>query len=117
MRCKAGSHGSWYRVRQTHTKDEMWFGVAYVRPHYPAIGLQEALHDFLQLLPATSMPCVITGDTNAPLSWLQHEGQSCATGDDGKGRVFVDMVTSQGFDSIAPGEDQRGSTDAGDFET
>ena len=76
-------------------------GCVYVSPHYSTLNLQERLQDHLSLLPGTTLPCVITGDTNAPLTW-----NASRKGVDAKGRVLVDMLSAHGFDLVAPGEEQ-----------
>ena len=106
MRRKGRRFGTWFRVRHLQTKRELWYGVVYASPHYAAIDLQEGLSDFLTALPATTLPCLIAGDTNAPMSWISHEDAVQAVGDDGKGRVLVDTLAAFGYD-LAPPRDAQ----------
>ena len=106
MRRKACKAGSWYRMRHLETQTEFWMGVCYVPPHVSTLDLQEQLQTLLAHLPATTLPCMLAGDTNAPLSWISDHVRTTAVGDDGKGRVLLDTLLAHGFEVIPPAEDQ-----------
>ena len=106
MRKRANEHGSWYRLRHSETQRELWFGVVYVPPHATISELQERLVLVMSLLPSTTLPCCLSGDVNSPVSWNYDEGEVVATGEDGKGRVLLDVLQSQGFSLVPPVDDQ-----------
>ena len=99
-------YGAWFRLRHIPTQTEIWVGSAYVPPHHSMLDLQANITDLLSVLPATKLPVMLMGDTNAGLRWSKVAGQGTASGADGKGRVLIDSLASQGFALVAPHEDQ-----------
>ena len=106
IRKKGHEYGSWYRLRHVNTQAELWVGSIYVPPHHGMVDLQTHVSGMLSVLPACNLPVVLMGDTNAGLKWSSVEGQGTAAGADGKGRVLIDCLASQGFALVAPREDQ-----------
>ena len=106
MRRKGCTTGSWYRVRHLQSLSEFWYGVTYISPHLTALHLHAGLQTMLEMLPATTLPCLLAGDVNAPVSWTSSDDRLVPTGGDGKGRVLLDTLQSGGFELVPPCEDQ-----------
>ena len=106
MRHKALKQGCWFRLRHGDTKQDMWFGSIYVPPSASVGELQEQIADFLNMLPPTTLPCMISGDTNAGLAWHAEDRSVQALGSDGKGRVLLDVLQQTGFQVLPPCDDQ-----------
>ena len=93
-------------MRNLATRKDIWYGVLYVPPHFSASDLQGQLREFFAALPPTTLPCVVSGDVNSPLSWHSDEVTVQALGNDAKGRVLLDKLQASGFQAVPPHDDQ-----------
>ena len=106
LRKKYTAHGIWCRMRHFDTQQEMWVGSVYVPPHVPAVDLVAYVTELLRALPPTTLPCFLTGDTNAGIRWTANEADVVAVGADGKGRALLDVLIEQGFSRVPHQQDQ-----------
>eukprot|EP00439_Symbiodinium_sp_Y106_P041235 s4246_g5.t1 len=108
MRKLQADKGTWYRLRQVHTGSEVWVGSIYLKPELSqdehAVGLQ----DFLNSLPPTSLPVVLSGDSNSEISWGEDEGGlAVPVGRNGKTLNLLHGLRSRALQVAAPEPGQR----------
>ena len=106
LKRKGLPQGCWFKMRHLTSQQDLWFGVAYVPPHFASAEVQGQITQLLRALPATTLPCMLSGDVNSPISWQSDDTSVLVQGDDIKGRVLVDALQAQGFSMVAPLEDQ-----------
>ena len=103
---KASPHGCWIRLRKVHTRQDIWLGSIYVPPHYTTGDLLQAVQDHQAALPATHLPTLLFGDTNAHVKWQHCADEFTAYGEDSKSRALLEGLLASGFTPNPPREDQ-----------
>ena len=108
MRSKANFVGAWFRMKSLLSNVQVWVGSLYIAPHWPITDVQEQVAQFMQFLPPTTLPCLVSGDANAAINWAVHDDERRVTpvGGDGKGRVLLDGLQGKGFAMIPPVDSQ-----------
>ena len=106
MRKKCSPHGIWCRMRHFDSQQEVWMGSIYIAPQFTAADVATKVEAHLQVLPATMLPCMLAGDTNAGIRWNSTGDSVIAVGTDGKGRVLFDTLLAAGFELTPPKEEQ-----------
>ena len=106
IRRKPSPLGCWFRLRRVDTGQDVWVGSVYVPPHYDTGGLQQALQDHRDILPATQLPVFLFEDVNAALRWTRDDEGCVAYGEDSKSRTLLDSLHSGGLQPNPPNESQ-----------
>ena len=99
-------HGCWLRLRKIDSQQDVWVGSTYVPPHYSTGDLQQAAQDHQAVLPATHLPVLLFGDTNAQLKWVPELDAATPYGEDSKGRALLDTLHHRGLRVVPPKEGQ-----------
>ena len=103
MRKRASAKGMWLRLRRKADGAEVWCGSTYLSPGASREQHGNAIHTFLEALPATTLPVLLGGDMNTPVKWSHGEGARVeASGPESKGDYMVGLLASKGVSLTAP---------------
>ena len=107
MRRKAAGRALWLRMRRKQDGMECWVGSVHLSQGVSCNDHTREMEEALQLLPATTLPCVLGCDGNASLKWLTGpHGEALSYGADLKADNLLGTLGEHGFGVVAPGEEQ-----------
>ena len=107
MRRKAKGRATWFRIRRLADGLELWLGSAHFSQGVSCAVHQNEVSNLLQLLPATTLPCVIGADGNSPLGWTRDDEEgTIVVGKEAKSNLMIGAVEKAGFRFCGPAESQ-----------
>ena len=101
-----GPKGVWLKMKFLPANVSVWFGVFHFNPGCNLADYEDDLASFLNKKPKDSLPVVLQGDANAPLSWVQAGSRPDAIGLNHKATLLLDAWVRDGFHPCAPPEKQ-----------
>ena len=107
MRRKAKGRAMWLRMRRKGDGLECWVGSVHLSQGVPCSDHTRELQEALDLLPATTLPCLLGCDGNASLKWVTGaQGEALPYGEDLKADNLLGTLREYGFGMVPPGQEQ-----------
>ncbi|CAE7223910.1 unnamed protein product [Symbiodinium sp. CCMP2592] len=107
MRRLQAPKGTWFRLRHRDFGTEVWVGSVYLRPDLSQDEHAVSLQEFLQKLPATQLPVLVSGDSNSEVCWADDtQGECTPLGRNGKTVNLLHWMSSRGLRLVPPRPDQ-----------
>ena len=109
MKKKQGGRGFWARLRHVQHGVDAWFGSFHFTQGCPQIQHASEVEEALSALPATTLPVLLSADTNASLGWTTGDKQhsDVAYGLDGKGVRMLEAFGSRSLRVVGIREGQE----------
>ena len=100
--------GVWCRLRRVHDGVQIWFGSFYFSQGATKESHANEVHEFVQALPATTLPLIVGGDANAEIKWGEgRSGDVQPYSAEGKGEYMFGVFRERGVQFTAPSPEQR----------
>ena len=107
MKKKKSSKGIWVRLRRIADGSELWRGSVHLSQGATRDVHAREIHDFLDVLPATTLPVLVGGDMNTPVKWGEgSDGIPVASWPESKGDYLMGVLQEKGCSLSAPPREQ-----------
>ena len=107
MRKKHSSKGLWLRLRHIADGIELWCGSSHFSQGATREVHAKEVHEFLDVLPATTLPVLVGGDMNTPVKWTEEFGvQPVSSSPESKGEYMLGVLQEKGLRPTAPPREQ-----------
>eukprot|EP00439_Symbiodinium_sp_Y106_P079849 s2065_g18.t1 len=104
----AGKKGVWIKMRLLMGKLELWLGVFHFTPGCNQNEYSAELETFFRRKPNDGCPLIVQGDANAPLGWIERDGDVQAQGLDCKSVLLLGKLSEMRLTACPPIVGHRG---------
>ena len=107
MRRKAKGRAMWLRMRRKKDHMEVWVGAVHLGQGLSCRDHTREIEEAMDILPATTLPCVLGCDGNAALRWVEGpQGHVVPYGEDLKADNMLGTLSERGFRVVGPPPEQ-----------
>ena len=107
MKKKQSPKGVWVRLKRIADGSEIWCGSTHFSQGATREVHAQEVHDFVAVLPATTLPVLLGGDMNTPVRWCEGtDGIPVASGPESKGDYMMGVFQSKGIQLSSPPREQ-----------